>query len=603
MLTAGRAAGGRLLRRGGALRAARAPALRPTAANAAGGGGRLRRGLGPARAMAAEPPSAPAVGATAAIPGVSSCFDSGNGILESVEAGPAAGVPVHLRGVQRSPTYEVKVKIADDPYTEVDGRSHKMWFHFKVSNLRAAGGPVKVVLTNAGECSYPGGWGGVAPPEGAAKYLACFSVDRRSWPRLAATEYVGGELHMTLDPAQEPALAGMDAVWLAYFAPYSQEQHMELLASVVAPSPLASIATIGQTLDGADMELVTVRGPPAAGAPAEKKSLWFIARQHPGESMASWWMEGFLRRLLDPADPVARALLERADVRVVPMMNPDGARRGFLRTNAAGANLNREWAPGGAKADYSPEVLHVLREMHATGLDFCLDVHGDEALPYNFIAGGEGCPCWSPRLAELQKQWCDGYERANPDFQQVHGVSRRAAAGPGPRRVGTDRHAVRDRRAGDGQHARGVQRRVRGLRRAGDDPGDALQGQRQRAGPRARLVDGKVRAARGGRPRPVPGGGGAAEARRVKLAPRGQQGAWGGWRRVQSYTLHYFTVSVGMAFFSSAWTVSEGWAPSSSHFLTSGAFTYVSFVKGLYHPRFAKYFPSRGFRLSAATMR
>ena len=76
---------------------------------------------------------------------MSSCFDSGNGILESVKPGPA--------GV----AYEVKVKIADDPYTEVDGRSHKMWFHFKVSNLRAAGGPVKVVLTNAGECSYPGG--------------------------------------------------------------------------------------------------------------------------------------------------------------------------------------------------------------------------------------------------------------------------------------------------------------------------------------------------------------------------------------------------------------------------------------------------------------
>ena len=517
MLTAGRA-GGRLLRRGGALRAARAPAARrATAANAADfGGGRLRRGLGPARAMAAEPP-APAVGATAAIPGVSSCFDSGNGILESVKPGPA--------GV----AYEVKVKIADDPYTEVDGRSHKMWFHFKVSNLRAAGGPVKVVLTNAGECSYPGGWGGVAPPEGAAKYLACFSVDRRSWPRLAATEYVGGELHMTLDPAQEPALAGMDAVWLAYFAPYSQEQHMELLASVVVPSPLATIATIGQTLDGADMELITVRGLPAAGEAAEKKSLWFIARQHPGESMASWWMEGFLRRLLDPADPVARALLERADVRVVPMMNPDGARRGFLRTNAAGANLNREWAPGGAKADYSPEVLHVLREMHATGLDFCLDVHGDEALPYNFIAGGEGCPCWSPRLAELQKQWCDGYERANPDFQQVHGVSRRAAAGPGPLRTGTDRGrnrlAVRDRCAREGQHARGVERRVRGLRRAGDDPGDALQRQRQCAGPRARLVDGAVRAPRGGRPRPVPGGGGAAEARGVK--PSGPRG-WGG---------------------------------------------------------------------------
>ena len=43
------------------------------------------------------------------------------------------------------------------------------------------------------------------------------------------------------------------------------------------------------------------------------------------------------------ADPVARALLARAVVHVVPNMNPDGSVRGNLRTNAAGANLNREW--------------------------------------------------------------------------------------------------------------------------------------------------------------------------------------------------------------------------------------------------------------------
>lgn len=315
---------------------------------------------------------------------MSSCFDSGNGTFQSLSDDGKV----------------LKVAISDDPYTEVDGRNHKMWFHFKVSNLEAAKGPVKVVLTNAGDCSYPGGWGGVEAPEGAAPYRACFSTDRRNWLRLEATEYVNGELHMTLDASEEPALSGVDAVWLAYFAPYSQEQYMDLMGSVVTPSPLTQIRTIGQTLDGADMEMFTVRGEEGEGE--KKKSLWFIARQHPGESMASWWMEGFVRRLLDPADPVAAKLLTKADVHVVPMMNPDGARRGYLRTNAAGANLNREWkSPTEA---YSPEVFHVMREMKAEGLDFCLDVHGDEALPFNFISGSEGCPCWSERLSKLQKR-------------------------------------------------------------------------------------------------------------------------------------------------------------------------------------------------------
>ena len=67
-------------------------------------------------------------------------------------------------------------------------------------------------------------------------------------------------------------------------------------------------------------------------------------------------------------------------VYVVPNMNPDGSARGHLRTNAAGANLNREW--GAPTAERSPEVLWTLNAMDATGpVDLMLDAHGDEADP------------------------------------------------------------------------------------------------------------------------------------------------------------------------------------------------------------------------------
>ena len=106
-------------------------------------------------------------------------------------------------------------------------------------------------------------------------------------------------------------------------------------------------------------------------------------------------------------------------------MNPDGSVRGYLRTNACGANLNREWAPTaeGTDAAYdaptarrSPEVFFVLREMDRTGCDFFLDVHGDEELPHNFLAGAQGCPKWSPRHAKLLQTFAEAYQRANPDF-------------------------------------------------------------------------------------------------------------------------------------------------------------------------------------------
>lgn len=46
-------------------------------------------------------------------------------------------------------------------------------------------------------------------------------------------------------------------------------------------------------------------------------------------------------------------------------MCPDGSRRGHLRTNAAGANLNRQWAEPSAAV--SPEALAVRNLMDATG--------------------------------------------------------------------------------------------------------------------------------------------------------------------------------------------------------------------------------------------
>ncbi|MCG8503104.1 MAG: carboxypeptidase family protein, partial [Sphingomonadales bacterium] len=202
-----------------------------------------------------------------------------------------------------------------------------------------------------------------------------------------------------------------------YFTPYSMERHHDLIARALR-SPLFSHELLGHTLDGQDMDLLKV----SSGGDGSKKKCWIIARQHPGETMAEWWMEGAIESVLGNNH---ESLLEIADLYLVPNMNPDGSRRGHLRTNAAGINLNREWEKPSMKK--SPEVYLVKERAGELGADFWLDVHGDEALPYCFIAGTEGLKGWS----EADQARLDFYRNrlmdVNPDFQTEHGYPAKEA--------------------------------------------------------------------------------------------------------------------------------------------------------------------------------
>ncbi|MDW2373135.1 carboxypeptidase family protein, partial [Vibrio sp. 1078-1] len=107
---------------------------------------------------------------------------------------------------------------------------------------------------------------------------------------------------------------------------------------------------------------------------------------------------------------------------VVPNMNPDGGIRGHLRTNAVGVNLNREWQT--PSMEKSPEVFLVRERMLETGVDMFLDVHGDEAIPYNFVAGSEGIPSYDENLAALEDAFKQALLTITPEFQDEIGYDK-----------------------------------------------------------------------------------------------------------------------------------------------------------------------------------
>ena len=309
---------------------------------------------------------------------ISHNFDGGN--IEIVSAESASDIRLNIRHDKDSEFYQ--------------------WFYFRLSGARGVACTLKIL--NAAGAAYP---------KGFEDYRVAYSYDRQQWHRWP-TALVDSELTIEITPEQ-------DSLYFAYFTPYSMERHADLIARSLQ-SPRCSLEVLGQSLDGQDIDLLKISG----GGSQPTKQCWLIARQHPGETMAQWWMEGALEWLLDAENEQSRALLERCTFYIVPNMNPDGSRRGHLRTNAAGRNLNREWAD--PALDSAPEVYVVREAMARGGVDFFLDVHGDESLPYCFIAGVEGLAGWDANSQAQLDFYKNRLAELNPDFQTVVGYPPKA---------------------------------------------------------------------------------------------------------------------------------------------------------------------------------
>ena len=298
---------------------------------------------------------------------VSSNFDSGN--IEVISINANGEINLNIRKDTNSDFFQ--------------------WFHFRLTG--ALDNSCKIIIHNAGESSYPEGW---------ENYHACASYDNVEWFRVP-THYEDGKLIIDYLPSN-------NSVYFAYFAPFSYTSHQNLVHNSQL-SDLCRVNVIGETYQGRDIDLLVI------GDEGIGKNIWIIARQHPGESMAEWFVQGLVDRLLDESDAVARKLLEESCFYIIPNMNIDGSIAGNLRANAAGINLNREWA--NPSIEKSPEVFHCLNKMSEIGVDLLLDVHGDEALPFNFVAASEGIPSYSKELWHLENKFKNHWIDICPDFQ------------------------------------------------------------------------------------------------------------------------------------------------------------------------------------------
>lgn len=298
-------------------------------------------------------------------------FDGGN--IEVVDATDPGGIDLRIK-----------------PDRQAD---HSQWFYFRMSGAKNTDCTFRI--TNAGASSYPEAW-----PEGS---IVC-SYDQEHWFR-RQTHYENGVL--TFDLACEN-----DVVYVALSPPFCEKQHHDLIGRALS-SERFELYKVVSTVEGRHIEILQ-----AGSSAPDGKTVWIIARQHPGEPMAAWFMDGLVDRLTKDEDAV-RLFLSQARIFLVPNMNPDGSSTGHLRTNAAGIDLNRAWLT--ANSETSPEVFSVRQHMLDTGVDLFLDIHGDEEFRFVFAAGCEGNPSFTSDHAAQDLRFREMFREANPNFSTQNG--------------------------------------------------------------------------------------------------------------------------------------------------------------------------------------
>ena len=167
-------------------------------------------------------------------------------------------------------------------------------------------------------------------------------------------------------------------VYFAYCYPYSFTQLDLYLSSLNNYKDILRFDEIGKSLEGNSLHMLIITNfTDSFDELANKKSIIFTARVHPGESNGSYVIQGVLEYLLSN-DPGAKNLRKNFIFKIVPMLNPDGVIRGNFRMNILGKDLNRMWDE--PTEETCPTIFNTVKMIKKTldsrDIYFFCDFHG-----------------------------------------------------------------------------------------------------------------------------------------------------------------------------------------------------------------------------------
>ncbi|NXJ14492.1 CBPC2 carboxypeptidase, partial [Odontophorus gujanensis] len=294
-------------------------------------------------------------------------FESGN-LQKAVKVGP----------------YEYVLTLRPDLYTA----KHTQWFYFRVQNTRKDTIYCFTIANLAKPKSLYGE--GMCP-------LLYSQQDAQShgigWRRVGTNirYYQGNEpaaFHLSWS-TRFPHDG--DTCYFAHSYPYTYsdlQRYLQAVAGDPVRSRYCAVRALCRSLAGNTVYMLTITGPPGAAA---KRAVVLSARVHPGESVGSWAMQGFLDFILSAA-PDAQLLRRLFVFKVVPMLNPDGVVVGNSRCSLAGRDPNRAYRTG-SRGSF-PAVWHlravVERLLAEREVVLYCDFHGHSRKNNVFMYGCNG---------------------------------------------------------------------------------------------------------------------------------------------------------------------------------------------------------------------
>jgi hypothetical protein len=215
------------------------------------------------------------------------------------------------------------------------------------ATLSEAVDDVTVSIDNASHSQYARAWGHHRP----------WANVEGIWQQVDNATYVNGRLRF------RAPLAGTK-LEVAWYPPYGVEHVNRFLEREVKRPDVS----INRSDDGhVIVSMGNMRAP----------VVFLIARQHPGETIGSFVLEGFIRNVLADA-----SALKKLRFVIIPMVNLEGVLHGLHRHDVKGRDLNRCW-----KSIPGPEELRAIKTalQQADDLFAFVDIHGDEVTKWSFI--------------------------------------------------------------------------------------------------------------------------------------------------------------------------------------------------------------------------